>query len=55
MKQDNRLTDAEELRVHTVKVGDKEKCIWSCGIKKQQVAGGQIQNKTTSMNNQQIY
>lgn len=49
MTHDNRLTNAEELRVHTVEVGDKENSIRSCGIKKQQVAGGQVQDKTTSM------
>lgn len=53
--QDNKLTDAEELRVHTVEVADKDKSIRSCDIKKQQVAGGQIQNKTASMHHQQVY
>lgn len=55
MKQDNRRTNAEELRVHTVEVGDKEKCIRSRDVKEQQVAGRQIQNETASMNHQQIY
>lgn len=31
-------TDAEELGVHAVKVGDKEESIWPRGIKEQQVA-----------------
>lgn len=55
VKWGDRLTYAEKLRVHTVEVGDEEKRIRSRNIKKQQVASGQIQNKTTSMHNQQIY
>lgn len=55
MQQDDRLTDAEELRVHTVEVGDKEKCVRSRGIKKQQVASGQIQGKTASVYHQDTY
>lgn len=55
MKQDKRLTNAEELRVHTVEVGDKEQSIRSGGIEKQQVAGAQIQNEPASMHHQQVY
>lgn len=55
IKGGDRLTYAEELRVHTVEVADKEKCIRSRNIKKQQVASGQIQNKTASVHDQQTY
>lgn len=52
VKRGNRLTDAKELGVHTVEVGDKEKCIRSRGIKKEQVSSGQIQTETASMHHQ---
>lgn len=52
---DDRLTNAEELGVHTVEVADKEKPIRSCDIEKQQVAGGQIQNKAASVDHQQVH
>lgn len=47
------LTNAKELRVHAVEVGDKEDSIRPCHIEEEQVTGTQIQKQATSVHHQQ--
>lgn len=53
LKHHDSLTDAEELRVHAVEVGDKEDSIRPCDIEEEQVTGAQIQNQAASVHHQQ--
>lgn len=47
------LTDTEELRVHTVEVGDEEHGIRSSDVEKQQVPSGQVQDQTSTVDHKQ--
>lgn len=54
LKHHDGLTDAEELRVHAVEVGDKEYSIRPRDIEEEQVTGAQIQNQAASVHHQQV-
>lgn len=53
LKYRHSLTDAEELRVHAVEVGDKEYPIRPRHIEEEQVAGAQVQEQAPSVHHQQ--
>lgn len=52
-KRHDSLTDAKELRVHAVEVGDEEDSIRPCDIEEEQVTGAQIQKQAASVHHQQ--
>lgn len=47
------LTDLKQLRVHAVKVADEEKGNRPSGVEKQQIAGREIQDESSTMDHHQ--